>query len=408
MFFHSLIGWSVWSVVFTLLCAPVAQADDATPGLSADEAVALMLAAHPLILQAETDVRIARGQRSSSALFLNNPSVGGWISLDAERLSLSVQQPVSVTGEGWHARATARHSLQSAELALQRTRRELAAQTRHAWMTASVATSRVAVLEEGAALAERLNYGVQRRFEEGDASQLELRLTRLAQVQVGVGLLESRRAQGVALTSLSGWVLSAVEAQDISTDPLSAAPPSSAVLPDERADVAAARQSLAAARSALSRQRAAVMPPIAIGLGVNVEDGSTFTGPSIGLTLPLFDRNQTGLAAGHGALSVSEANVAMLQATAETELRTARVRVDEASRLGDLLGKDRLDEAKAALESIEAGVLAGEIDLAAAVLLQSQVLNGELAIVGLLGLVGGAQIDLLLATDDDALIRGVE
>ena len=65
-----------------------------------------------------------------------------------------------------------------------------------------------------------------------------------------------------------------------------------------------------------------------------------------------------------------------------------------------------LQEARAALASIESGVLAGEIDLPTAVLLQTQVLQGEAAVVTLRGLVADARLDELLALDDDVLLGG--
>ena len=58
------------------------------------------------------------------------------------------------------------------------------------------------------------------------------------------------------------------------------------------------------------------------------------------------------------------------------------------------------------MASVEAGVLAGEIDLSSAVLLQSQILDGEAAVVRLRGLLADAALDRMLAMDDAALLGG--
>ena len=63
--------------------------------------------------------------------------------------------------------------------------------------------------------------------------------------------------------------------------------------------------------------------------------------------------------------------------------------------------------ARAALGSVEAGYLAGEIDLTSTVLLQTQILDGEVAVVQLEGHVARARLDLLLASEDPALLGGV-
>ncbi|MFT4624256.1 MAG: outer membrane protein TolC [Myxococcota bacterium] len=405
---HALSGWGRLAAFALLFQAQLAWAGDDAASLSADAAVALALAAHPEVRQADASLQIAKADRSGAALFLGNPSVSAWATPDLERSSLTATQPISLTGEGWHARSAARHAVGAAEESLARTRRRVAAETRRAWLEVSVATGRVQVAEEGAELAKRLLYGVSRKTEEGEASQLELRLARLSQVQAAVRVMEAQRDQASALVVLTGWTLSPTDALSVTADPLGAAPPASANLPDERADVSAARRALAAAEADLSRERAASLPPLSVGVGVTVEDGATYIGPSVGIRVPLFDRNQSGRAAARGQTAVAESQLDALIALAATEKRTAEARVSEADSLTEVLGDDLQVDARAALASVEAGVLAGEIDLATAVLLQAQILAGETAIVNLRGLVASARIDLLLATDDDALLGGAE
>lgn len=409
MHIYTVFVWRSMALATLLLIASTAMANgsEAVP-LSPDQVVALALAAHPNVRAAEAVLSTARASRSASAMLLGNPEATAQSTLDGSRAELSAMQPISLTGEGWHARKAATSSVSAAEAKLVRVRREVAAAARLAYISAAVAVGRVNVASDGAALAGRLRFAVTRKFEEGEASALDLRLARLAEIRSATELLKARQAEAEALRALAGWVLQPMDVGDIEGDPLAAAPAPEPTSSAERSDVAAASSALSAASADLARQRAAVFSPVSVGASVSVEDGETFIGPSIAATLPLFNRNQVGRRAASGEQAVAESRLAMVRARAETEQRTARRRVDEAEKLAAAMGDDALWEARAALSSIEAGVLAGEVDLSTAILLQTQVLDGQAAIVTHQGLVAEARIDLLLAFDNNALLGGVQ
>lgn len=399
MHFPSSLGWAALASV--LLQVP-AWADP--PALLPDQAVARALATHPDLQTATATLAVARADRSRAAFLLDNPTLSGWTSTDGARAELSVGQPLSLSGQGWQARRAARSSIQASEHALARRRREVAARTRLAYVEAVVATGLVGVADEGAQLAGRLSFAVRRKHEEGEASTLDLRLARLAEVQSATRLLQARRTEAEALRALSGWVGVEVAAGDLATTPNAALPPPSTVR-SPRADVLAAEAAVQVALAERRQARAATLPPVTLGARVAQEDGAYFVGPSVGLTLPLFDRNQQERATRSGALATAEARLQQVRARATTEQTTADQRVREADAAAERVQAD-IDEARAALASIEAGVLAGQIDLSTAVLLQSQVLDGEAAVVRLQGLLADAHLDQLLATDDDTLLGG--
>ncbi|MFK7930838.1 MAG: TolC family protein [Myxococcota bacterium] len=405
---HSVFGWGS-AAVLVLLSASMAWAGDGAPSLSPDRAVALALTANPDLGAARAALSTAQASRSASSIFLANPSANAWITPNGDRAELNVSQPVSLTGEGWHARRGAAFTVDSAEASLGRTRRQLAGAVRGAYVDAVVASGVVGVAREGADLAARLSFAVRRKHEEGEASTLSLRLARLNEVQAATRLLQARRAEADALRRLSSLVLVPVAAEDLASDPLAATPALAQAPPErQRSDVSAAEASLEAARLNLRRSRAATMPAINVGVGASVEDGTTFIGPSLGVTLPIFNRNQVARAAALGSVDVAEGRLSSVRATAQTEQATSSARLKEAETAAQSLAEFDLDEARAALASIEAGVLAGEIDLSTAVLLQTQVLAGEAAIVTLRGLLADARIDRLLTLDDDALLGGAQ
>ena len=296
--------------------------------------------------------------------------------------------------------------MRSSEAALSRARRRVAAEVRLTYIDAAVAVGRAAVASEGAELAARLRFAVTRKHEEGEASTLELRLAHLYEVQAAARLLAARKVEVEAIRALSAATARPVTASELEDDPIAAAPFVRSDATTDRADVVAARDAIDAARAGLARQQAARWAPVRIGAGLSVEDGRTFLGPAMSASVPLFDRNQAGVRSARGALSVAEGRLAALEARVEAEQITALERAVEAERITGVLADKPLDEARAAVASIEAGVRAGEIDLSTAVLLAVQVLDGEAASFTTRGLLADARVDLLLSMDDDRLLGG--
>jgi hypothetical protein len=180
---------------------------------------------------------------------------------------------------------------------------------------------------------------------------------------------------------------------------------------ETRSDVLAAQSALQAAEAQLRLARASALPPVSVGLGLELEGGQPAIGPSLGVSLPLASRNQVGRAQAQANVQVAEAQLSGLEAQVEVERQTAQLRVEQgegltSGSLGEPMGE--LQDAHDALASVEAGVLAGEIDLSSAVLLQSQILDGEAAVVRLRGLLADAELDRMLAMDDAALLGGAQ
>ena len=396
-----------WRTLALAVMLPLATTAAEGAELSPDRAVALAIQAHPDRIAAEADIARARAARRASAVMLANPIVIGFLTPGLDHGELRAFQPVSLTGEGWHERARARHATQAAGHRRDRTLHRLAARVRAAYIEAVVAAGQVEVARDGLALAERLRDAVARKEQVGEASLLDLRLARLAETQAAVRLLEARRVEAEALRRLSAWTLVEVRAEELLPDPLQAAPdPSVAPAGDgaRRSDLEAAEARVEALEAELRRARAAAMPLLDVGVGAEVESDRTHLGPAVRVRLPLFDRAQTERAAARTELDVARAEVEAVRAQIDTETATSLTRQTEADEALGSVAVSTLDEGRAALESIEAGVAAGEIDLPSALLLQAQVLEGQAAVVRLRGLVADARVDRLLALDDPALL----
>lgn len=371
---------------------------------SVDRAVSSALSLHPAVLDAQMALESARGAAAQTALLQSNPTLSVNRSMDGARAGGSLSQPLSLTGEGLAARRTARAEVDAAEARLARARRVAAAAVRRAIAVAVVRSGQVSVAEDGVAIAVRLRDAVALQHNEGEASLLDLRLARLALVQASARLVGAREAEADALGALSALQGEPVARLQLPSDPLMSAPEPTVGTPTARSDIRAAVASLQAARADLARQRAGGWAPVQVGAFVSVEDDQVFAGPSLSVQIPLFDRNQAQRGAAEGTVAARSADHSRLVARAASEQQTARIRVAEANELRDTLEADPLEEARAALTSIEAGYRAGQIDLPSTVLLQDQVLAGEAATLALLGGLARARLDLLLATDDDRLL----
>ena len=75
--------------------------------LTADDVVRYALDHHPDAVAASAAVDVATGERRKAAVFLANPRSGVGVVV-GERTGAEVLQPLSLTGEGWHARGPPR------------------------------------------------------------------------------------------------------------------------------------------------------------------------------------------------------------------------------------------------------------------------------------------------------------
>lgn len=372
--------------------------------LSPDQAVRSALSSHPELARAEAELSAARGARRASTLLHENPEIEAGYALVGERLEASVAQPLSLSGEGLAERRSQRAQVAAAEAALTRTRLEVAAEARSAYIDAVVAHQGAALTERAFDLATQQLQATAASLRAGEASDLDLRLARLEQAKVAAELMEARADEAEALATLSALVRVPVQGEDLLEDPLLAAPEPSAGAGAERSDVVAARQGVEAAEAALTRERAARVPQLTVGAFYE-DDGAITAGPTLGWTLPLWQQNQAGVAEARGDLGVAQAELGAAIARSEAERRTATE--DHSHALATVRALEASPEdSRAALAAVEAGVRSGELDLVTTLLLRDEIVAGQTALLASGGALAHARVRLLLATEDAALLGG--
>lgn len=380
---------------FLLLLARSAFAEP----LSADAAVSLGMSRHPLVVEAEARIVSAEGEVRSATFLRENPEISGRFAPDSSTGEAGLNQPLSLTGEGVFARQAALARREAADATSRRARLAAAADIRHAWVEAVVATQEARLAQGALDLASRRVAAAEARVLAGDAPDLDARLVRLGRAQAAESYLLARRGEAAALARLATLVGRTLEPDDLPDDPLGGAPSGEGVSSD-RSDVLAARHLVDAAEATLREERAAVLPAFGVGAFVEQAGQERFVGPSLTVTLPLWQQNAGGRARSRADLAVARADAERLALQAQAErLATASVTSD-AARVLQTLGTTLEGDAAAALGIVEAGYQSGEIDLPTVIFLQDEVLSSRRALLTAHAASADATIDHLLAIED--------
>lgn len=369
--------------------------------LTADHAVDEALVRSVDVAAATAAVEAAEGTARATSLFRNDPLVQGRWAAVGDQYGASITQPVSITGEGITAHRSATASVASGQAMLLRTRLQIAAATRMAWVVAVEAQQRVALADDALALATRLRQGSESRLATGDGSLLDARLARLQETEARSSWMVAVAQEADRLAELAAWTGVPVHAIELPLDPLEGMAQVE-VEDAERSDLEAARRAVEAARARLSSERAGTLPPLLLGAFIEQEDGALRAGPSLGITVPLWSRNADGRAEARAELLVAESAVAERERVVEAQ-QTATSRVlDRLDRMDD--GHDPHEEARAALESVALGFERGELDLVTAGLLRQQILAGQRAWLQGRRVRAEARIAAALAYESEALV----
>ncbi len=367
--------------------------------MSPDEAVAAALAHDPTLAAAAARVEAGKGALVGASGLRQNPHVNGRVGADVWEVEAS--QAFSVSGEGMAASKAARAALEAAEAAWARARLETAVAARRAWVRAAVAAADVGITVEELDGATRLRAAAEKRVSAGEAAEFELRLARLEEARAVGLVLEARASVAAARAELAA--LTGDPAATAEGDPLAAAPASGA--PGTRDDVRSAEASVEAARASLGAARAAAMPAVEVGVFYESHAGSGVVGPTLGIEVPIWQRNASGRAEAQGALTVAEAEARSTTARADAERAASEERLRAVAPLVALLGDDPAGDVTVVLAGVEAAWRAGELDIAEATLLRARALDGRRAWVKARAEVADARIAAALAEGSETLVR---
>lgn len=321
---------------------------------------AAMRAAEPL-LPANPQVEVAVGPRFRP----------GERAADIE---VSLQQTIDIAGERGLRMEAARRMQRRlhAELAQVRWQAHCAVHT--AFHEALIARERARAAERLLGFQERLLEIAQRRLQAGDTSPLPVRLAEGETAQARVAHIEAQQAHEAArlrLAEAMGWPAAHPPEPAGTLDP-----PRPAPSPEELAALArhhqpalhALRAESAEAGARLDLAERATWPRPTVGIGVaregmGADDSETVVMGSVGIPLPLWQRNQGARGEARAALAVAQAQAQAFEQQLDTRLARAAGAVDAAARRVAVYGQEILPTFEDNLRMLQRAYELGEIDI---------------------------------------------
>ncbi len=320
----------LWPWAALSLCALPAWCQEKTPrALTLEEALALARAQGATVILARGRIEEARARRTQAGRrFQENPALelsGGYRRAGDDFFDFDA----SVT-QGLYSgrRKTAR--VAGAQAALDRTEAELAEARRLLLRDVWVAFARIlgardrtALLAKNRRSAEALLAAVERRYEAGEDTALELNRARVAAASARAEESAVEGARSAALADLKK-LLGLSEAVEIQGELTSQPPPNLETLLaglDRRPDLQALAAELREAEAEILLGQALARPNLGVRGGVAREERADIVRAGIVLTLPVHDRGQETLAVGQARASSLRQALAAAEVAADAEIR---------------------------------------------------------------------------------------
>ncbi|MFM0197826.1 TolC family protein [Paraburkholderia strydomiana] len=265
----------------------------------------------------------------------------------------------------------ASHLSEAARLAIGNEAWKVRAQVRDALISLYAARQRTAFLSRKADAQQQIVAMVKKRRSVGENSGPDVDAAMLAATQVQAELAAARSAAQDALAQLAaaiGIPAAALNRVQLELDPFGTTPPAPPAADARReavfhrADLLASLAAYAAAESALQLEVAKQYPDIHFGPGYTYDTGTNKIAFGLaGITLPIFNQNQGGIAQAQAKRKEAAARTMALQDTIFNDLDHALAR-DKASLVAVQLSAEHLKSARRQLDSQAASFAAGATD----------------------------------------------
>lgn len=373
-----------------------------------DQALAAAAEA-PALARRAADVQAAEAALVAAETYPHNPvleveaadrSGAGGSTTDR---AVGLSQQLELAGQRGKHRAAAEADLVAARAAFEQARVAVLGGAARAFARAFHARELLAVEEAEAELARSFASLVERRLEAGSATAVDLALAQagLARAERGLALAAGAyRTAQARLAEAVGVAGAALVVPAGELPPLTPPPDLEETLARasaRRGDLSAAGASVAAAEARRRLARALRFPDLTVGARAGREEGDDVVGLGVALPLPLFDRNQGGLAAAEAELAAVRSELAVAELAVRREVAAAHGRLAtalEARRLTERLGVIPLEDGLALLER---SFDAGKIGAAELLLYRRELLEGRRQAVGAVAEAWEAAVDLAVA-----------
>ncbi len=352
----------------------LAQPQPSSPSykVSLDEAVGLFLKQNLDLLITHYGIDFAKGQQITASLFPNPVlSIGTLGSLaNSQPLGRTgqiypqVQQLFEMAGKRGYRIESAAYGAQSAEASFEDAIRQLTFTVKDTYFRVQLAARRLALAEENRDRFARILEVNTIRFKKGYIAEVDLIRIRLQVVDFQSQVIQAIQDGNAARADLRVLLNLSAAVQLALTSELEYRPvePDIAnlrrVALETRPDIRGKRLTQAQRVADLKLARAYRIPDITAGTGLAIQgsrgpDNPTQLGFSLGVPLPLFNRNQGGIAQAEVSVQMAEADLNKTLVQAENQVEIAYRNLVESRRLVEAYRGGVLDDARSTLTIVE-------------------------------------------------------
>lgn len=359
-------------LVFGVLPRSDEAASDKTLRLSLDEAVGFFLRRNLDLLIAQFGIAISQAQEVTARLFPNpvlsigmvSSPVGGRTLSNSGQFYPQIQQLFELAGKRGYRIEGTEFGTQSAEAGFEDAVRQLGFAVKDAYYRVQLARRRLTLAEENKDRFSRILEVNTIRFKKGFIAEVELIRIRLqyidfqSQVIQALQEVESARSDLRLLLRLSPAtdfeLTSELEFKRLDLDRAKLG----VIALESRPDVRMKRFALSQREADLKLAKAYRVPDVTVGAGYAVQgprgpDNSNQIGVSLGVPLPLFNRNQGGIMQAEAAVQLAQADLSKTLNLVENQVDVAYRNVVHSRRLVEAYLDGVLDDARATLAIVE-------------------------------------------------------
>jgi cobalt-zinc-cadmium efflux system outer membrane protein len=382
--------------------------------LTLETALAEAEAGSPELRAAAAGVEEARGRLVGARTYPYNPAVGaeaadrsGPEGSTTDR-GIGLFQEVEIAGQRGKRIAAARADLAAVEARYARRRREVLAAVELAFAATVRARELQAVARADLDLTRNLLAFEERRLAAGAGTQIEVNLARAATGRAVRSLQEATAAWQEARSRLAE-----AAGLDPSMPPTAVGglPVAPANLPsldeltrralEHRSDLVAFRRERDRAEGQVTLERSLAVPNLGLGFFTSREEGDDILGLGAGIAIPIFNRNQGGIAEARGAVNRTGAELASAELVARREVAAAYSHYQAAAEALTALQGLVVETLEENLDLLRRAVEAGELSATDVLLLRRELVEGQREQIEAAGEVWLARTDLELAVEGD-------
>ncbi len=404
---HHRTGAAVGAV---LCCLAAAPASAAAPGLTLEAALEAARSESPQIHRAEAAVGEARGRLVRARTYPFNPTVqaegadrSGAEGSTTDR-GVAVAQELEIAGQRGKRAAAARADVAAAEERLARTRREVLATVERTFAQTIRARDLLEVARADVKLTRSLLSFEERRLEAGAGTRIDVNLARAAAGRAVRRLQEAKASWLESRARLAEAVGLDPSAPPRPVGELPGAPVSLPPLEEltrralaDRADLAALRRERERSERRVALERSLASPNLKLGAFAKREEGDDIAGLRVGIGLPVFDRNQGGIAEAEASVGWAAAEVATAELAVRREVKSAYGHYRAAAEAVTALEGLVLESLAESLDLLRRAVEAGELSARDVLLLRRELVEGQGEQIRAAGELWIARTDLELA-----------